>query len=142
MARKTPDQITSKYQQGVSGAGTAYQDGVTNPSRSWSQATQASAKRWQNGIQQAIANGAFPKGVQAAGDQKWQQAAVQRGVSNYTAAAPYAGQAYAQQAAKIMAAAAPSQIAGAPMPNDTLQGRIARSGAAQMAIHNHWRGAG
>ena len=142
MARKTPDQISSKYQQGVQGAGQAYSDGVQNPSRSWSQAAQGAVKRWQTGIQLAIANGSYGRGVQAAGDQKWQQGAVQRGVGNYTAAAAYAGQAYAQVAAKIMAAAAAAQNAVAAMPNDTLQSRIARSGAAQMAVHNHWKGPG
>jgi hypothetical protein len=142
MARKDPTQISEKYQRGVSSAGQDYAAGVQNPSRSWSQATQQGAKRWQAGIQQAIAQGSFQKGVQAAGDQKWQAAAAGRGVANYANAATYAGQAYAQQAAKIMAAAAAAQNAVASLPNDTLQARIQRSAAAQMAIHNHWKGPG
>lgn len=140
MAKKTPDQIAEKYTRGVQGAGQDYANGVANPSKSWSTATQQGAKRWASGIQQAITNGSFAKGVQAAGDQKWQQAATTRGVNNYAAAAPYAGQAYAQQAARIMAAAGAAQSAVAGMDNSTLASRIARSAAAQMAIHNHWKG--
>lgn len=138
MARKTADQIIAKYQQGVAGGAQYYTEGVQNPSRPWASSTQQGAKRWASGIQQAIQNGSFAKGVAAAGDQKWQQAAISKGAQRYSAAANDAAQAYAGVAAKIMAAGQAAQSAVASMPDDTLEARIARSAVAQRAISKAW----
>jgi hypothetical protein len=140
MAKKTPDQIAAKFQRGVQAAGQDYSDGVQNPSRSWSQATQNGARRWQAGIQQAIQENRFAKGVAAAGDQKWQQAAIEKGAQRYQAAAATAAANYAQVAGQIMSAAASAQAAVANMPDETLEQRIARSAAAQRAISAAWKG--
>jgi len=138
MAKKTADQIAAKYQRGVAGAGQDYANGVQNPSRSWAQATAAGAARWSQGIQAAIANGSFQKGVSAAGDAKWQNAAVNKGANHYTAAAADAASAYAGVAGKIMAAAQAAQSAATAMPNATLDQRLARATAAMRAISQAW----
>jgi hypothetical protein len=138
MAKKDPTQITEKYTRGVAGAGADYAAGVSNPSRPWSQATQQGAARWRAGIQQAIAEKRFERGVAQAGDAKWQQKAAGVGAQRYQAAAQDAGAAYAQVASKIMAAGANAQAAVANMPNETMEQRIARSAAAQRAISQTW----
>lgn len=138
MAKKTPEQIAEKYQRGVAGAGQDYAAGVQNPSRSWSQATQQGAARWRAGIQQAIQNKTFERGVQAAGDGKWQQAAVNKGAQRYQAAAGEAAASYSQVAGRIMAAANAAQSAVANMPNETLEQRIARAAAAMRATSTAW----
>lgn len=138
MAKKDPTQITEKYTRGVAGAGADYAAGVSNPSRPWSQATQQGAARWRAGIQQAIAEKRFERGVAQAGDAKWQSKAATVGAQRYQAAAQDAGQAYAQVAGKIMSAGAAAQSAVANMPNETIEQRIARSAAAQRAISSAW----
>lgn len=78
-----------------------YLQGVQNPRTSWQQATTAAEANYATGVQQAITEKRFGKGVQKAGDAKWQQNAttkggqrfgpgVQAGVSNYqTGFQPY-----------------------------------------------------
>lgn len=140
MARKTPEQIAEKFQRGVAGASQDYANGVQNPSRSWAQATQAGAARWRNAIQEAIAQNKFQRGVQAAGDAKWQQNALSVGAQRYSGAAATAAAAYAQKAGQIMSAAAAAQTAVQSMPNETQEQRLARAVAAMRAISNAWKG--
>ncbi len=140
MAKKTPEQIAEKYQRGVAGAGQDYAAGVQAPSRSWAQATQAGAARWRAGIQQAIQEKSFERGVSAAGDAKWQAAAAGKGAQRYQAAAGEAAAEYAKKAGQIMSAGAAAQSAVANMPNETLEQRIARSAAAQRAVSAAWKG--
>jgi hypothetical protein len=134
MSKKTASQIAEKYQRGVAGAGNDYATGVQNPSKPWASATQQGAARWQAGIQLAIQNKRFESGVQKAGDAKWANGALNKGAQRYTAAAADAASAYAQQADKVMNAAAAAQAAVANMPNATFEQRLARSNAAQRAI--------
>lgn len=140
MAKKDAGQIAEKYGRGVAGAGADYSAGVSNPSRPWSQATQAGQARWAAGVQNAITNKSFARGVAQAGDAKWQNAAVNKGAQRYQAAAQDAQAAYSQVAGKIMTAASAAQSAVANLPNETLEQRIARSAAAQRAISNAWKG--
>lgn len=140
MARKTPEQISEKFQRGVQGASADYQAGVQNPTRSWSQATQAGAARWRAAIQEAIVQNKFQRGVQAAGDQKWQQNALNQGAQRYSAAAATAAAAYQQVAGQIMSAAAAAQAAVANMPNETQEQRLARAVAAMRAVSQSWTG--
>lgn len=140
MSKKTAEQIAEKYQRGVAGAGADYAAGVQAPSRPWSAATQAGANRWKSGIQQAISEGAFEKGVSKAGDAKWQQNALNKGAARYSAAAGEAAQEYAKVAGRIMSAASAAQSAVSNMPDETLDQRIARSGAAQRAVSAAWKG--
>ena len=140
MAKKTPEQIAEKYQRGVAGAGADYSMGVQNPSRPWASSTAKGAGRWAAGVQEAIQNKSFERGVAAAGDAKWQAAAVGKGAQRYQAAAQEAAQEYAKVAGQIMSAGAAAQSAVQAMPNETLEQRIARSAAAQRAIHQAWKG--
>ncbi len=140
MSKKSADQIIEKYQRGVAGAGNDYALGVQNPSRPWAAATQAGAARYEAGVQQAIQEKKFQKGVSRAGDAKWQEAALSKGVQRYSAAAGDAAQAYAQVAGQVMSAAAAAQSAVQNMPDSTLDQRIARSAAAQRAVSSAWKG--
>lgn len=60
-----------------------YQQGVQNPKSSWQSATLAAAGNQAAGVQQAIADKRFEKGVQKAGDQTWQTGALTKGVSRF-----------------------------------------------------------
>jgi hypothetical protein len=139
MAKKTVEQIVTKYQNGVAGASQDYANGVQNPSRPWAAATAAGADRWRQGIQQAIQENRFQRGVAKAGDSKWQQNAISKGAANYASAAPTAAKSYQEVASKIMSAAAAAQSAISNMPTATQDQRIARAVASMKAISSTWK---
>ena len=60
-----------------------YEEGVRAPRTSWQQATQAAAAAQAAGIQAAIQNKSFEKGVAKAGDAKWQGKALSKGVNRF-----------------------------------------------------------
>lgn len=140
MANKTPEQLVEKYQRGVQGAGQDYANGVANPSRPWDAATIASASRWRNSLQEAMTNGSFQKGVQKAGNARWQQRATQIGAQRYASSASEAAQAYQAKAAQIVAAGNAARAAANAMPNDTLEARLQRMVSSARAISNFWKG--
>jgi len=139
MAQKSPEQIAAKYQRGVAGAAQDYAEGVQNPSRPWASATAAASGRWRTGIQEAINNNSFQRGVQKAGDAKWQERAINRGAQNYAGAAPVAAQEYAKVAGQIMAAGNAARSASQAMPGDTQEQRLQRALAAMRATSNYWK---
>lgn len=61
-----------------------YRQGVMNPRRSWSQATAAASDRYKAGIQEAIQQDRFAKGVKAAGDERWQKRATEIGPARFS----------------------------------------------------------
>jgi hypothetical protein len=80
---KSADVIAKKYAQRGAAAGPDYQAGVQNPRQDWQQATTAAANTWGAGVQQAVSNGSFAKGVNAAGTAKWQRKASGVGATRY-----------------------------------------------------------
>ena len=60
-----------------------YAAGVKAPRRSWSEATSSASDAQAAGVQQAIANGSFAKGVAAAGDAKWSRKATTVGAQRF-----------------------------------------------------------
>lgn len=140
MALKTPEQIVEKYQRGIQQAGSDYAAGVSSPSKPWLQSTIAGADRWRNSIQEAINERRFEKGVNRAGDQKWQQRAASIGAQRYAASAPEAAQAYAAQASKVMAAANAARTSANALPNATMEQRLQRATTAMRASSDYWKG--
>lgn len=80
---KSADAAAKKYATRGAAAGQDYANGVANPRQDWAQATSASAQTWGAGVQQAMSNGSFAKGVNAAGTAKWQRKATGVGVTRY-----------------------------------------------------------
>jgi hypothetical protein len=60
-----------------------YVAGVQNPRQSWAQAAAAAEASWQAGVQQAISDKRWTRGIQTAGDQKWQSKTVAKGQSRF-----------------------------------------------------------
>lgn len=60
-----------------------YVQGVQNPRKDWQQATAAAAANQAAGVQAAIAEKRFEKGVTKAGTGKWQQKAATKGQRNF-----------------------------------------------------------
>ena len=80
---KSADVAAKKYATRGAAAGQDYAAGVAAPRQDWAQATAASANTWGAGVQQAISNGSFTKGVNAAGTPKWQRKASGVGAQRY-----------------------------------------------------------
>jgi hypothetical protein len=76
---KTLDRISQKWSTVTPQRQTEYTDGVQNPRTDWLAATQAAAANYDKGIQAAVANKSFSKGVARAGSQKWQQKTLTKG---------------------------------------------------------------
>lgn len=60
-----------------------YEAGVQQPRKDWARQAGAAADAWAAGVQQAVQNKSFAKGVSKAGTPKWQEGAVQKGVPRW-----------------------------------------------------------
>jgi len=60
-----------------------YEEGVKNPKRSWANATKKAEDRYKEGVKKAADEGRFGKGVENAGDDKWQRGATEKGVARW-----------------------------------------------------------
>jgi len=74
---------SEKWSRKASQATQDYSAGVRAPRRSWQEATEAASDAHTAGVQQAIANGSFSKGVARAGNEKWVRGATGKGTQRY-----------------------------------------------------------
>jgi len=103
--------VAAKWARRAASAGTEYSEGVANPSRSWSAATQAAAPAYAAGVQASIARGAYQKGVQGAGDAAWAAGATQKGPARFAEGVQLAQPAYTTGFGRVAAA-----INATPLP--------------------------
>jgi len=80
---RSVDQIASKWAEVTPMRSADYAAGIANPRRSWSAATKAAEKAYEDGVTKSIARKSFGKGVGKAGDEKWSRKASTRGVANW-----------------------------------------------------------
>jgi hypothetical protein len=92
---KPADVIAAKYATRGAAAGQDYATGVQAPRTDWAQATESSAPAWGAGVQMAVSNGSFSKGVARAGSAKWQRKASGVGAQRYGPGVTAAKQDYA-----------------------------------------------
>jgi len=78
-------QIGEKFARVVSQRGPDYQTGIENPRRDQATAAAASEPAYEAGVQAAIAEKRFGKGVRKAGTAKWQRGAREKGVARWPA---------------------------------------------------------
>lgn len=82
-AVKSISQTVDKWARRAGQAGQDYAAGVAAPKTDWASATTAAADAQAAGVQQAIANKSFEKGVAAAGNAKWQNKAKTLGAQRF-----------------------------------------------------------
>lgn len=82
-AVKSPAASAAKWVARAGVAGPDYAAGVQSPRRDWAQATQEAADAHSAGVQQAIAENRFERGVQNAGTAKWARKAKDVGAQRY-----------------------------------------------------------
>ena len=80
---RSMEQIARKWASVTPGRTEDYRAGVENPRRDWAQATAAAEGAYDAGVTQAIAKKRFGKGVKAAGTEKWQRGAVEKGTARW-----------------------------------------------------------
>lgn len=84
--------IAKKYAARGGAAGADYKDGVDSTQNDWATNTKQAATTYAAGVQAAIGNKLFEKGIDAAGTEKWKRKASgvgsQRFASGVQAAAP------------------------------------------------------
>lgn len=78
-----------------------YEAGIESPRRDWQQSTLAAEDSYQQGVQAAIAEKRFGKGVRKAGTAKWQENARSKGVQRWGPGVSMAQAAYAAGFAPI-----------------------------------------
>jgi hypothetical protein len=80
---KSVDAIAKKYAARGGAAAGDYSDGVKNPRNDWQTSTAAAANTYAAGVQAAIGNGSFAKGVANAGSEKWSRKAQTVGAQRF-----------------------------------------------------------
>jgi hypothetical protein len=81
---KSLDRISEKWTRVVAVSQSEYQAGVESPRKDWKAATVAAATNFAAGVQKAISEKRFEKGVAAVGTAKWQLRATTVGVNRWT----------------------------------------------------------
>lgn len=78
-AIKTLIDITKKWTTVTPQRTNDYTQGVTNPRVDWEAASVEGADSWAAGVQAAVTEGRFAKGVNKAGTAKWKSKAIEKG---------------------------------------------------------------
>ena len=91
---KSMAEIAGKWTRVTPGRTQDYVEGVKNPRKDWQAATSAAEDRFEQGVQEAISQKRFGKGVRDAGTSKWQDGAVKKGGTRWGPGVSQAGPAY------------------------------------------------
>jgi len=136
---KDPSRVVAKFKRNFAAAGPEYTAGVAAPKRDWLEQYKKASGRMKAELQKALAEDRHIAGAARAGTAKWQERAKTIGASRFTGSAAAAAEGYQKVVGEVLAAGDAATSTAERMPDTTIQERIARSSAAQMAIHEHWR---
>lgn len=138
MARKTAAQVREKYQRRMAASGQDYADGVSNPSVPWEEATRAAGQRWQVGVQEAMQEGRYERGVQGKQD-KYNRKVQSVGVQRFQAAAQTAAEEYGRVAERVVSIGNAASERARQAPGATLEERLQKMRDNAMFIRDQWR---
>jgi len=82
-AIKTLDAIATKWATVTPQRAADFEAGIKNPKKDWAGQTIAAEEAYETGIQEAITNKSFARGVREAGTQKWQDKTIKVGVARW-----------------------------------------------------------
>lgn len=74
----------AKWRARASAAQQDYLQGAQRPRRSWAEATRAGVQAWVQGIQQALADGRYERGITPEAEQFWRARIEQVGAQRYS----------------------------------------------------------
>ncbi len=130
---KPADTSAAKFQRRASAAGEDYKAGVNNPKRPQLEAAIAAAPAWAAGLQQAIADNRFVKGLNHAGPTKWKEHSTGKGALRYPQGVATAGPAWQKNTTPYLVA-----ISNLTLPTKGPKGdpgNFARSSVVGTALH-------
>ena len=107
---KSLDRVAKKWTDVTPGRSSEYEAGVRSPKKDWAQATSEAAESYSQGVQAAISQGRFAKGVQQSGSGAWREGALNKGVSRWPQGVRVSGGKYQQGFAPFHAAIAGTQL--------------------------------
>lgn len=81
---KPTDQIAEKWARVTPQRTQDYTEGIDNPRADWAAASAAAADAYKDGVTKAANSGQYGRGVRAAGTQKWQTRARQKGPQRFS----------------------------------------------------------
>jgi hypothetical protein len=132
-AIKSMDRIRKNWVDSTQVKQSEYSEGINNPKRPWAEATAAGDANYKAGITKAIAENRFTKGVQKAGNAKWQKNALEKGPTRWAQGVAVSADAYQNGFAPYA-----SVIAGLTLPKRGPKGdptNINRVAAVANALH-------
>jgi len=104
IAVPTIEQVAAKWARVTPSRAADYEAGVRNPRRDWAANTAAAADNYNAGVQAAISEGRFAKGVAKAGNSTWQDRTILLGPSRWTQGVQASEGRFATGFAKFLAA--------------------------------------
>jgi len=131
---KPIDDIVKKWTRVTPQRQDDYRLGVQNPRRSWQTATTEAEDSWGAGVQAAIANDTWIRGIRRAGDTKWQNGCLTVGVQRWAQGVQAAGDRYREGFAPYAAEIARVQLPPRGPKGDPAN--IERVRAIATALHN------
>jgi len=93
-AIKALDRISAKWSRVTQAATASYTEGVENPANDWATNAAAAEKNYNTGVQAAVSQGRFGKGVRRSGTAKWKSAALDKGAARFAQGVALAQVAY------------------------------------------------
>lgn len=91
MQIKSTEAIAEKWARVTPQRAEDYSMGVSQPRRSWAQAAAAANDTYKESVIKAANSGRYARGVNEAGDQKWQSKTMQKGPSRFSQGVAEAG---------------------------------------------------
>jgi len=82
-AIRRTDEIASKWAEVTPARAPQYEKGVRDPKKNWEENTIKANDAYKTGIQAAVQQDRFVKGVSKAGQAKWTKGAVEKGVARF-----------------------------------------------------------
>lgn len=80
---KSASEIAEKWGRVTPERAVDYEKGIKSPKKDWASSTKAAEGAYKEGVQKAIVEGRFGKGVEKAGTSKWQEKALAVGPARY-----------------------------------------------------------
>jgi len=93
-AIRSIEEIKEKWEQVTPARAPQYEIGIRKPLRDWATNAAKQAGAWADGVQAAITDNRFEKGVKKAGTPKWQEKALEVGVRRWPEGVRVAGDDY------------------------------------------------
>lgn len=135
MARVNPAEYAEKWANRTGAATEDYKKGINKVQTAPSQAAIAAKEKMRAGVNQALDDGTWERGLQGVTLQDWKNKAVNIGAQRISSGVMAAKDKQAAMATKLLAAVDQASALIAGMPSTTFEQRIARMVAYAGAMH-------